>query len=172
MLAPDETVHDVWCNGKRAFILTNRKWIIIEGDANKQSDARASLSEIFSSMDISGIYGKGPVSWIATEDRIFLKSDKIREIPIEGDIVVHGVGLDTKDTKMILDSGLLFMAPAGGKIIVDQLGTDISARMRLPGVRENASFCKKGGKVYFGETPIDISWNRDGTLRGFNYSSP
>jgi hypothetical protein len=169
MLAPDEVVHDVWCNEKRAFILTNLKWIIVEGKAHEQRDGRTSLRELFSYRDLSGKVGKGPVSWIPTEDRIFLKSDKIREIPLEGAIVIHGAGMDPKDAKIFLDSGLLFMAPLDGKLVIDQIGTDVSAEAQLPRTSPNASFSKKGGKIYFGETAIDLSWNPDGTFKGFRF---
>jgi hypothetical protein len=169
MLDAEEVVHEVWCNEKRAFILTNLKWIIVEGNAHEQRDGRTRLRELFSYKDLGGKIGKGPVSWIPTEDRIFLKSDEIREIPLKGAIVIHGAGMNPKAAKIFLDSGLLFMAPLDGKLVVDQIGTDVSAEAKLPRTSPNASFSRKGGKLYFGETEIEISWNPDGTFKGFRF---
>ncbi len=166
MLDQGETVHGVWCSEKRAFILTNKKWIIVEAKQDKQTQGRSTLSEPFSYKDISGIIGKGPVSWAATDDRIFVLTDKIREIPLEGETIVHGDGIDLTHAKMMVEPGLLLFE-AGGKVVVDPIGIDLTAEKQLPPSNHGGSFTKAGGRIYFGNTWIELIRNKDSSFCGF-----
>ncbi len=172
MLADDEVVEDISCNKKRAFILTDRKWIIVEGNPVKGSDDGGTLKELFYYKDIRQISGAGPRKWIPLEDRIILKTDKIREIPLSGPMTVHAPGKDVRGASVFSDSGLLFIAPVGGKIIVGQIGSDLTAEMDIPDSAKSASFHRKDGRVFLGKVRIDIFWNADGSFQGFRLAAP
>jgi hypothetical protein len=168
MLDEGEKVHGVWCGEKRAFVLTSRKLIIVESRQEKQAEGNVSLGELFRYKDISGIYSQGAqVSFVATDDRVFVRTDRIREIPLHGDTIIHGDGLDVTKAEMILFSGVLFFAPAGGRIVADEIGTDLSAEMQLPASSAGGSFTEKKGKIYFGNSEIQVLRNPDGGFRGF-----
>jgi hypothetical protein len=186
MLGKGETVHGVWCSEKRAFVLTSRKWIIIEAKEERQTLGQGSFSELFSYKDMTRILSKPFVSWVATDDRIFVQTDRIREIPLDGDIIIHGDGMDLRNAKMAVGSGFLFFAPAyvkvvvdgkeekAGRLVVDQIGTDFSVEMDAPGCDYGCSFTKSDGKIRFGGTEIDPVPNPNGgfTINPWNPSWP
>ncbi len=162
MLGQGETVHGVWCSEKRAFMLTSRKWIIIEAKQDKETLGQGSFGELFSHKDMTRIFSRPFVSWVATDDRIFVQTDRIREIPIHGDTIIHGDGMDVTNAKMAVVPGFLFFAPVGGKIVVDQIGTDFSVDVQLPRSDYGSSFTENGGEVRFGSTKISPMPNPKG----------
>jgi len=166
MLDQGETIHGVWCSEKRAFILTNKKWIIVEATQDKQTKGRASLNKPFCSNDIRGIMSEGFVSWVATDDRIFILTDKIREISLDGEITIHGENLT--DAKMMATSGLLLFV-AKGTLFVDEIGTDLSAEKQLPPSNNGGPFTEKNGKISIGNTGIELIGNPDGGFGGFTF---
>jgi hypothetical protein len=162
MLEPNERVNGLSCSDSNAFVLTDASLITVPGKAAAASSG-ISLNLSFIRTDLKDMYAKGLIAWAASDDRCFFltKGNEIKEMPIEGDSLIHSIPHDMRNATMIFHSGFLFIAPAetdGRKYVVAMRFSD-KARFRgmeLAG-GDSGQLIVRQGKLFFGKTEIKIS---------------
>jgi hypothetical protein len=116
------------------------------------------LALSFTRKDIRDIHALGLISWTHGDDRAYFltKDSRIREMPVVGGYSdVYGVPRrDLSGAKILFQSGLLFIAPAEGKLVVlrpaerpTYIELDIPA---------GAGLSRRGDKLFIGERRIRI----------------
>jgi len=163
-LEPNENITEVVCKKNHAFVLTDSSIIIItpfrgkeEINVDNNIVYRTSSRSYYTVTDISVVFDSGLVAWTHSEDAcFFLSQDRIirRVVPDlkEDNVDAYRLHYNVNKAKMIHHSGLLFIAPASGRMYIISFSNGYDSRVIPLSLKaRDPDFFVSDGKLFFGE---------------------
>ncbi len=160
LLRPGESATDSICLENTTYVLTDSSILIIPNSTSMEGGDRLSVSLSHSRVDVSALVGRGIVDWAASDDAVFVLTEDRRLTPIprrgfaSGPRTRHVLNGDITGAQMQFHSGLLFVGPVSGHLMVMSFSPIMHARaIPLPDQlgSGNQEFIFRGGRLFFGE---------------------
>ena len=160
-LGKGEKVREIACTKGRTYVLTNKSMLVFTKGEGESEEEGIHLKLQYSRTDMSDIYKRGLVSWTQSYDAAYFltKDGTLSPISASGDlgstIKTYQLPFDVSKARMIHRSGMLFIAPLSGNLLVMSFTKTVRFRI-LPMSATRGDFFERRGKLFFGKQGSDI----------------
>jgi len=154
-LEKGERVRRIACTKARTYVLTDRSMLVFSSTEEESVEDGVRLKLAYTRTDMSDIYKRGLVSWAQSDDTAYFLTKDGQLSPISAGnlgktIQTYQLPFDVSKAKMVHRSGMLFIAPLSGNLLVMTFEGTVRFRI-LPVPDIEGGFFERRDKLFFGK---------------------